>query len=70
MDVTRQNLLIRAHYGEQGAGDDLPTLYGPLIVAWLHRKAVANRDLDDLVQKVVLAVYLGKAKSRYIHKVS
>jgi hypothetical protein len=31
---------------------------------------VANRDLDDLVQKVGLAVYLGNAKSRYIHQVS
>jgi DNA-directed RNA polymerase specialized sigma24 family protein len=57
MDVTRQSLLIRARDGEQAAWDDLHTLYRPLIVGWLHRQAVADRDLDDLVQEIFLAVY-------------
>jgi RNA polymerase sigma factor (sigma-70 family) len=61
MDMTRQSLLIRARDGEQAAWDDLHTLYRPLIVGWLHRQAVADRDLDDLVQEIFLAVYRGLA---------
>jgi hypothetical protein len=49
MDVTRQSLLIRAREGDQGAWDDIHTLYRRLIVGWLHRQAAADRDLDDLV---------------------
>jgi RNA polymerase sigma-70 factor (ECF subfamily) len=59
VDVTRQSLLIRARDGEQAAWDDLHTVYRPLIVGWLHRQAVADRDLDDLVQEIFLAVHRG-----------
>ncbi len=57
--MTRKSLLIRAREGDQGAWDDLHTLYRPLIVGWLNRQGVAQRDLDDLVQEIFLAVYRG-----------
>jgi RNA polymerase sigma-70 factor, ECF subfamily len=59
VNVTRQSLLIRAREGDQQAWDDLHTLYRPLIVNWLHRQAVAERDIDDLVQEIFLAVVRG-----------
>lgn len=59
MNVTRKSLLIRAREGDKQAWDDLHTLYRPLIVGWLHRQAVAERDVDDLVQEIFLAVYRG-----------
>jgi len=59
--MTRKSLLIRAREGDQGAWDDLHTLYRPLIVGWLNRQGVAQRDLDDLVQEIFLAVYRGLA---------
>ncbi|WP_165223288.1 RNA polymerase sigma factor [Aquisphaera insulae] len=59
MDVTRKSLLIRAREGDQGAWDDLHTLYRPLIVGWLHRQSIAARDVDDLVQEIFVAVYHG-----------
>jgi RNA polymerase sigma-70 factor, ECF subfamily len=59
VDATRQSLLIRAREGDEGAWADLHTLYRPLIVAWLHRQAVADRDVDDLVQEIFVAVYRG-----------
>ena len=59
MSVTRKSLLLRAREGDQGAWDDLHTIYRPLIVGWLHRQAVADRDLDDVVQEIFLAVYHG-----------
>jgi RNA polymerase sigma-70 factor (ECF subfamily) len=65
VDVTRQSLLIRAVDGDQGAWDDIHTLYRPLIVGWLHRQAVADRDLDDLVQEIFLAVYRGLPAFRH-----
>jgi RNA polymerase sigma-70 factor, ECF subfamily len=61
MDVTRKSLLLRARERDPGAWEDLHTLYRPLIVGWLHRQAVADRDLDDLVQEIFLAVYRGLA---------
>ena len=31
-------------------------LYRPMIVGWLHRQGVADRDVDDLIQEIFLAV--------------
>jgi RNA polymerase sigma-70 factor (ECF subfamily) len=59
MDVTRQSLLLRAREGNREAWDDLHTLYRPLIVGCLRRQAVAERDVDDLVQEIFLAVHRG-----------
>jgi RNA polymerase sigma factor (sigma-70 family) len=65
VNVTRQSLLIRAREGDQQAWDDLHTLYRPLIVSWLHRQAVADRDVDDLVQEIFLAVHRGLASFQH-----
>ncbi len=56
MDTTRQSLLLRAQGGDEGAWEDLCALYRPLIVAWLRRQSVPERDIDDLVQEIFLAV--------------
>jgi DNA-directed RNA polymerase specialized sigma24 family protein len=36
-----------------------------LIVGSLHRQAVADRDLDDLIQEIFLAVYWGLPAFRH-----
>jgi RNA polymerase sigma factor (sigma-70 family) len=59
LDVTRQSLLIRAVDGDQSAWGDIVTLYRPLIVGCLHRQAVADSEVADLVQEIFLAVYRG-----------
>ncbi len=59
MDRTRKSLLVRAREGDQEAWDDLHALYRPMIVGWLHRQGVADRDVDDLVQEIFLAVHRG-----------
>jgi RNA polymerase sigma-70 factor, ECF subfamily len=56
MDTTRQSLLLRAQDGDEDAWQDLCTLYRPLIVAWLRRQSVPDRDVDDLVQEIFLVV--------------
>src|SRR5262249_48982879 len=56
MDITRQSLLLRAQTGDEGAWKDLPALYRPLIVGWLHRQGVPVSDHDDLSQDILLAV--------------
>jgi RNA polymerase sigma-70 factor, ECF subfamily len=59
LDVTRQSLLMRAVDGDQSAWGDILTLYRPLIVGCLHRQAVAESEVADLVQEIFLAVYRG-----------
>jgi hypothetical protein len=44
LDVTLQNLLIRAVDGDQDAWDDIDMPQRPLVVGWLHRQPVADRD--------------------------
>src|SRR5262249_27741001 len=56
MNGTRQSLLLRAKEGDQDAWSDLTALYRPLIRAWLRRQSVAEADLDDLTQDVLLCV--------------
>jgi RNA polymerase sigma-70 factor (ECF subfamily) len=59
VSVTRKSLLFRAREGDQQAWEDLHTLYRPLIVGWLRRQGVSDRDVDDLVQEIFLAVHRG-----------
>jgi RNA polymerase sigma-70 factor, ECF subfamily len=59
MEGTRSSLLIRAQAGDAGAWEDLCELYRPLIVGWLHRQAVPDGEIDDLVQEIFLAVVGG-----------
>jgi RNA polymerase sigma-70 factor, ECF subfamily len=59
VDATRKSLLLRARDGDGEAWDDLHTLYRPLVVGCLRRQAVAERDVDDLVQEIFLAVHRG-----------
>ena len=59
MEGTRSSLLIRAQAGDAGAWEDVCELYRPLIVGWLHRQAVPDADIDDLVQEIFLAVVRG-----------
>jgi RNA polymerase sigma-70 factor (ECF subfamily) len=59
MEATRSSLLIRAQAGDAGAWEDLCELYRPLIVGWLHRQAVPDAEIDDLVQEIFVAVVRG-----------
>ncbi len=56
MDDTRQSLLLRAQIGEESAWKDLTALYRPLIIGWLNRQGVPDRDREDLAQEVLLSV--------------
>jgi RNA polymerase sigma-70 factor (ECF subfamily) len=56
MDETRQSLLLRAQTGETNAWKDLTALYRPLILGWLNRQKVPDRDVEDLCQEVLLSV--------------
>lgn len=56
MNETRHSLLLRAQTGESNAWRDLTDLYRPLILGWLRRQGVQERDLEDLCQEVLLSV--------------
>jgi RNA polymerase sigma-70 factor (ECF subfamily) len=56
MNGTRSSLLLRARDGDPEAWSDFTALYRPLIRAWLRRQSVADADLDDLTQDVLLCV--------------
>lgn len=56
MDPTQQSLLLLAKAGDQGAWKNLCDLYRPLIIGWLRRQSIPDRELDDLVQEIFIAV--------------
>jgi RNA polymerase sigma-70 factor (ECF subfamily) len=55
-DTTRRSLLVRAQGGEESAWRDLTVLYRPLLVGWLRRQTVPDRDLEDLIQEILMAL--------------
>lgn len=57
MDVTRQSLLLQAQAGDDAGWRGLTDLYRPLILGWLNRQGVPERDREDLAQDTLIAVF-------------